>query len=272
MIAFPVRSISLSQKTSHQTGDTAPQRDPLLDHLAASLSEAEDHSPIYMRLAVALADAIDAGLLGRGRSLPSERLLAERLDISRVSVRRAIAELEGEGRVSRRHGARTMVQTRVRKDLPNLTGFSDDIRARGMKPSFTWIFRGNVIGTLQETMALGLPAQTEVVRLVRVRLADGTPIALERAVLPKSILPDAMLVVHSLYETLASLNAMPNHGFQRIRADVMSPEEAELLQAAPLTPMLIAERRCFLEDGRPVEFTETRYNGKVYDFISDLHR
>ena len=52
----------------------------------------------------------------------------------------------------------------------------------------------------------------------------------------------------------------------------MSPEEAELLQAAPLTPMLIAERRCFLEDGRPVEFTETRYNGKVYDFISDLHR
>lgn len=261
----------MNEKTPQRTGGTAPQGDPLLDRLAAGLSEAEDHSPIYMRLALALAEAIDTGQLGRGRSLPSERLLAERLNISRVSVRRAITELEREGRVSRRHGARTVVQTRVRKDLPNLTGFSDDIRARGMKPSFSWIFRGTAIGTLQETMALGLPAQSEVIRLIRVRLADGTPIALERAVVPKSILPDAMLVTHSLYETLASLNAMPNHGFQRIRADVMSPEEAELLQAAPLTPMLIAERRCFLEDGRAVEFTETRYNGKVYDFISDLH-
>ncbi|ATN37302.1 hypothetical protein ACO34A_26410 (plasmid) [Rhizobium sp. ACO-34A] len=256
---------------SQEAAETPGHGDPLMDRLAASLSEVEDHSPIYMRLAVALADAIDAGELGRGGSLPSERLLAERLNISRVSVRRAIAELESEGRVSRRHGARTVVQTRVRKDLPNLTGFSDDIRARGMEPSFSWISRGTAIGTLQETMALGLPVQSEVIRLIRVRFADGTPIALERAAVPKSILPDAMLVTHSLYETLASLNARPHHGFQRIRADVMTPAEAELLRAAPFTPMLIAERRCFLEDGRAVEFTETRYNGKVYDFISDLH-
>ncbi len=261
----------MNQTTSNETEGTTPKADPLLDRLAASLKGTDDHSPIYLRLAMALADAIDEGQIGRGRSLPGERLLAEHLNISRVSVRRDIAELESEGRVSRRHGARTMVQTRVRKDLPNLTGFSDDIRARGMEPSFSWIFRGTVVGTLQETMALGLPTQTEVIRLIRVRMADGTPIALERAVVPKSILPDAMLVTHSLYKTLASLNAMPHHGFQRIRADVMSPAEADLLHAAPLTPMLVADRRCFLEDGRAVEFTETRYNGKVYDFISDLH-
>jgi GntR family transcriptional regulator len=260
----------LSPMTPHNAETAAPQSDPLIDGLVATMGGSEDHSPIYMRLAMALADAIDAGQLGHGRSLPSERLLAERLDISRVSVRRAIAELENEGRVSRRHGARTVVQTRVRKNLPNLTGFSADIRARGMEPSFSWLSRGTVVGTMQETMALGLPGQTEVIRLIRVRRADGIPIALERAVIPKSILPDAMLVTRSLYETLASLNASPHHGFQRIRADVMSPAEAELLQAAPSTPMLVADRRCFLEDGRAVEFTETRYNGKVYDFIADL--
>lgn len=261
----------MSQTTQQQTENSAAQGDPLLDRLSTSLSEGDDHSPIYMRLAMALADAIDTGQLGHGRSLPGERLLAERLNISRVSVRRAIAELESDGRVSRRHGARTVVQTRVRKSLPNLTGFSADIRARGMEPSFSWLFRGAVVGTMQETMALGLPVQSEVMRLIRVRRADGIPIALERAVVPISILPDAMLVTHSLYETLASLNASPHHGFQRIRADVMSATEAELLQAAPATPMLVADRRCFLEDGRAVEFTETRYNGKVYDFIADLH-
>lgn len=261
----------MSQTTQQQTENSAAQGDPLLERLSTSLSEGDDHSPIYMRLAMALADAIDTGQLGHGRSLPGERLLAERLHISRVSVRRAIAELESDGRVSRRHGARTVVQTRVRKSLPNLTGFSADIRARGMEPSFSWLFRGAVVGTMQETMALGLPVQSEVMRLIRVRRADGIPIALERAVVPISILPDAMLVTHSLYETLASLNASPHHGFQRIRADVMSATEAELLQAAPATPMLVADRRCFLEDGRAVEFTETRYNGKVYDFIADLH-
>lgn len=261
----------MSRTTQQQTDSNAAQGEPLLERLSARLSEGDDHSPIYMRLAMALADAIDTGQLAHGRSLPGERLLAEKLDISRVSVRRAIAELETDGRVSRRHGARTVVQTRVRKSLPNLTGFSADIRARGMEPSFSWLFRGAVAGTMQETMALGLPAHSEVMRLVRVRRADGIPIALERAVVPVSILPDAMLVTHSLYETLASLNASPHHGFQRIRADVMSATEADLLQAAPATPMLVADRRCFLEDGRAVEFTETRYNGKVYDFIADLH-
>lgn len=263
--------MSLNESLPNETEDAGIQGDPLMDRLAAGLGASEDHSPIYMRLALALAEAIDAGQLAHGRSLPSERLLAERLDISRVSVRRAIAELEREGRVSRRHGARTVVQTRVRKSLPNLTGFSADIRARGMEPSFSWLFRGTVVGTMQETMALGLPAQSEIVRLVRVRRADGIPIALERAVIPTSILPDAMLVTRSLYETLASLNASPHHGFQRIRAEVMSAAEAELLQALPATPMLVADRRCFLEDGRAVEYTETRYNGKVYDFIADLH-
>lgn len=253
-------------ESAEQTGATA-----LLDRLAAGMEGGDDHSPIYARLAFALAQAIDDGHIVRGGSLPGERLLAERLNISRVSVRRAIAELESDGRVSRRHGARTIAVTRVRKDLPNLTGFSQDIRARGMEPSVSWIFRGAVVGSLHETMALGLPAHSEVIRLIRVRLADGSPIALERAVVPKSILPDAMLVTHSLYDALASLNATPHHGFQRIRADVMSAAEAELLQAAPMTPMLVADRRCFLEDGRAVEFTETRYNGRVYDFISDLH-
>ena len=261
----------LNQDLPQDSESSNSPGDALLERLAISLERSDDHSPIYMRLAIALAEAMDEGQIGRGRSLPSERLLAEHLNISRVSVRRAIAELESEGRVSRRHGARTVVQTRVRKDLPNLTGFSDDIRARGMEPSFTWISRGTVVGTLQETMALGLPTQSEVIRLVRIRSADGPPIALERAVVPKSILPDAMLVTKSLYETLASLDARPHHGFQRIRADVMSEAEAEMLQAAPQTPMLVAERRCFLEDGRPVEFTQTRYNGRVYDFISDLH-
>ncbi len=59
-------------------------------------------------------------------------------------------------------------------------------------------------------------------------------------------------------------------GAQRIRAGIMAQIEAELLQAEVGAPLLIIERRCYLADGRPVEFTETRYNGAVYDFLTDL--
>ena len=68
------------------------------------------------------------------------------------------------------------------------------------------------------------------------------------------------------------LGCGPVTGAQRIRAGVMAPVEAELLEAEPGAPLLIIERRCYLADGRAVEFTETRYNGALYDFLTDLGR
>ena len=50
----------------------------------------------------------------------------------------------------------------------------------------------------------------------------------------------------------------------------MTPVEATFLEADAGAPLLIIERRCYLADGRPVEFTETRYNGELYDFLTEL--
>jgi GntR family transcriptional regulator len=52
----------------------------------------------------------------------------------------------------------------------------------------------------------------------------------------------------------------------------MTEIEAEFLEAEAGAPLLIIERRCCLADGRAVEFTETRYNGAMYDFLTDIHR
>jgi GntR family transcriptional regulator len=119
-------------------------------------------------------------------------------------------------------------------------------------------------------MALGLLGQDAVVRLVRVRTADGLPLAIERAAVPQAILPSGDLVDASLYKALANLGAAPVRGVQRIRAGLMTRIDAELLHSDVGAPLLIIERRCFLKDGRPVEFTETRYNGASYDFLTGL--
>jgi GntR family transcriptional regulator len=242
----------------------------LMSLITAEFQRSDPGMSLYRRLGTALANALVSSQATGGQGLPSERRLSEVLGVSRVTVRRALEELARDGRVRRSQGAQTIVADRVQKALSTVTGFSEELRARGSRPGHRWVSRQTVLATPSEAMALGLSAQDQVVRLVRIRTADDQPLAIERAVIPQSILPDCALVEDSLYAVLRSLNAEPVRGSQRIRAGVMTPSEAELLASEPGAPLLIIERRCYLADGRPVEFTETRYNGDLYDFLTDL--
>jgi GntR family transcriptional regulator len=247
-----------------------PEQPDIATFIADYLSRAQDNRPTYRKLSDAIAEAMRTRIADAEAHLPSERSLAGQLGVSRVTLRRALDELAADGLLKRRQGARTAVARRVEKMLSTLTGFSDELRARGIEPGQRWISRRIVTPSPAEAMALGLSGAELIVRLVRVRLADGQPIAIERAAIPQSILPDGEQVTHSLYDALARLGAPPVRGFQRIRAGLMTRVDAELLESASGSPLLIVERRCFLADDRPVEFTETRYNGESYDFLTEL--
>lgn len=242
----------------------------LIPLIQAELSLTDPDAPLYRRLGTALSQVFTTGGMGNGQTLPSERKLSETLGLSRVTVRRALEEMAREGRVRRRQGAQTRITDRVQKSLSKITGFSEELLARGSTPGHRWVSRQTVRPTPTEAMALDLTAQDQVVRLVRIRTADDEPLAIERATIPQSILPDGERVEASLYAVLRELGAEPVRGAQRIRAGIMAPVEAELLKAEVGSPLLIIERRCYLADGRPVEFTETRYNGVLYDFLTDL--
>ncbi len=244
----------------------------LIDLIRSDLDMRDPGTPLYRRLGAALGQALTGIGAASGQGLPSERRLSEELGISRVTVRRALDELARDGRLRRSQGAQTRVADRVQKALSKVTGFSEELRARGSQPGHRWISRQTVLPSPQEAMALGLSTSDKVVRLVRIRTADGRPLAIERAAIPQSILPGGEMVEASLYATLRGLNAEPVWGAQRIRAGLMSKIEAELLESETGAALLIIERRCYLADGRPVEFTETRYNGALYDFLTDLGR
>lgn len=234
------------------------------------VASANDDGPIYRKLAAAIAEAVRTQVADAKGHLPSERKMAAGLGVSRVTLRRALEELEGEGLLQRRHGARTTVSPRVEKMLSALTGFSDELRARGLEPGQRWLSRRTVSPSPSEALSLGLSGSEPIVRLERVRLADGRPIAIERAALPQSILATGDLVTDSLYDALARIGMSPVRGMQRIRAGLMTRDDADLLESSPGAPLLIVERRCFLADGRTVEFTRTRYNGESYDFLTEL--
>jgi GntR family transcriptional regulator len=227
---------------------------------------------LYRRLQEALRSAIHEGVVTAGDMIPGERELAQRLNLSRVTVRNALKGLVDERLMVQRHGARTSVAERLEKPISIFTSFSEDMAARGRKPGAKWLLSEVSLASTAEAMALGLSPGTRVCRLHRLRTADGVAMAIEYSIIPTEFLPSPDLVGASLYETLQKRGCMPTRALQRLRSDIATPEEAALLEVAPGAPILEMERRCSLDNGRVVEFTCSRYRGDAYDLMIELVR
>jgi len=230
----------------------------------------EAPTPLYLQLKAALEERIRTGALSPGQALPSERRLAEMLGVSRLTVRRALDELVAGGVLTRRQGSGTYVTPRVEQPLSVLSGFSEDMRARGMVPGSRWVKRERGQASPTEAMTLSLAPGEPVVRLLRVRTADGRPMAVEHAVIPARFLPDPGAVGESLYATLKERGLAPARALERIRAVAATERVAELLGVEVGTPVLYIERVSYLSDGTPLEFTRSHYRGDRYDFVAEL--
>lgn len=227
-------------------------------------------APAYQRLRRTLQHAIENGEFIAGQALPGERELGKLLDLSRVTVRKALAGLVSDGLLVQRQGAGTFVAERIVKSFSKLTSFTDDLRARGLDPRSIFLERGVGEVTPDEAMALNLSPGAQVVRYYRLRIAGDIALALERTAVPLSVLPDPALVENSLYEAFARLGIRPARALQRLRAIAFDAEQAQLMKLEEGSPGLFIERRTFLDDGRVVEYTRSFYRGDAYDFVAEL--
>ncbi len=237
--------------------------------LRRQLDQADAQAPLYARLEQALQALIEAP--GRRPAvLPGERALAEMTGLSRVTVRRALSNLASRGLVRSRPGAGTFVGERIVRSLSRLTGFTEDLRGRGLNPRVKFLERGMGEATPEEAMALACAPGTPVVRLRRLRFGDERALAVERTVVPREFVPDPALVSESLYDALESRGFRPARALQRLRATAIEGEIARLMKVPTGTPGLEIERRASLADGRAVEFTRSVYRGDAYDFVAEL--
>lgn len=230
----------------------------------------DEATPLYLQLARSLRDHISSGGIGPGRALPSERDISEMAGLSRVTVRKGIAQLIDEGVLIRKQGSGTFVAPRITSAGGRLSSFSDETRARGEDPQVIWINKAYAYPVEEEAAALQVTVTTRVARLGRIRLAGGEPLAIEHAVIPAQFLPDIDEVGDSLYQALDRHGHRPAAGTQTVRASLATPTEAGILSVKQNSEVLRIERKTWRPDGRIVEFTRSVYRGDRYEFVSDL--
>ena len=232
-----------------------------------------DPAPLYARVKKLVREAVTAGDLREGDAVTSERDVAERLQISRVTVRKAFAELVDEGVLVQRRGSGTYVASggkRIEQHLSRLTSFTQDMQLRGLKTDADWLDRSIGLPTPEEAMKLSLSPGEYVSRFHRLRRANDVPLAIELAVIPHKFMPDPASVEGSLYASLSTLGVRPTRALQRLHAIALNETDAALLDLPTGSPALFIERISFLPDGRIIEFTRCHYRGDRYDFVAEL--
>jgi DNA-binding GntR family transcriptional regulator len=224
--------------------------------------------PLYFQVAQHFEAAIKSGTLQAGERLENEVELANRLGLSRPTVRSAFLYLANKGMVVRKRGAGTVVaKERIDRDV-ELTSLYDDLAATGRAPA-TEVIR-NEVGHASDSVAqaLQLPDRALVICLERIRFADGEPIALMHNFLPAALvhLSTDMLADHGLYELLRASGIRLGSATQRMSAKNASVAEARLLRETRGTALLTMERIAYDEAGRPVEFGQHMYRASRYAF------
>lgn len=233
-------------------------------------SRKDSNTPLYLQIAKSLRRQIDDGKFATGEALPSERDLCEMTGASRVTIRKAVDQLIGEGLLLRRQGSGTFVSERIEMPATYLGGFTDDALARGQEPGSIWLVRSYAHPTREEAATLRISIASSVARLGRVRLSGGEPLAIEHAIIPEPLLPPIGEIGDSLYKALESKGNRPKLGRQKVRASLASPTEAGLLSIQENSEVLRIERVTWLDDGTMIEFTRSAYRGDRYEFVTDI--
>lgn len=229
--------------------------------------------PRYLQLRRHIEKGIKNGELAPDSHLPAEREIALTTGLSRVTVRKAVETLVSDGLIIQRRGSGSFVASAIQKveqSLSHLSSFTEDMARRGMEVESKWLERGLFMPSPQEVLKLGLGLNDSVARIARLRIANGLPLAIERASLSPDLMPNPLQVETSLYEYLGRDGHRPVRAIQHISATNLETDDAALLEVEVGAAGLKIERTSYLASGRVVEFTQSIYRGDAYDFVAEL--
>ena len=231
-------------------------------------------TPAYLQLTEQLKRAIRSGEFRAGRALPSERVLAEHLGLSRMTVRRALEELAAAHLVEQRRGSGTYVLgRRLEQTVDRVQGFTGEAALLGFKAGSVLLGIERTLAGEEIAHALALDEADTVLRISRLRTADDEPLALQVSHLAPPYLDlsrELLKAKGSLYETLQEqFNLVPTGAKQAISARMPLRQELDMLAISESTPVLALERTTFM-DAQPFEYVRSAYRSDRYRLLLEL--
>ena len=217
--------------------------------------------PVYIQIHDQLKNEIEQGIWKVGDRLPSERELAVKFNVSRMTLRQAIQNLADEGILERKIGSGTYVaREKVQEKMSGATSFTEIKESQNRVPSSP---------SSSEMEKLNLSKDDTILRMERIRFADDVPICFEVASVPQKLIDgySKAEITESLYRTLEEKGGKKiGPANQTITAVLASEKIADYLEVKRGDAVLRLRQISYFEDGTPFEYVRTQYVGNRFEF------
>lgn len=232
--------------------------------------------PLYLRIAEYYKGLIIGKVLNPGDKIPTEEEICRLFSASRITVRHALDILLNQEYIQKQQGKGSFVALKKTDlQLNTLNSFSEDMLGKGLTPSAKIIS----VNLITPPPCIAEKLQTEkdalVYSIVRLRCADGIPMAYENAYLPFKLFSgiDKHDLTGSLYKILDEFYGIKNmYAIQSIESGMVNAKIAEYLKIKSGSPVLLIERITCLSDNTPFEYVESTYRGDKYKFYIKIER
>lgn len=233
--------------------------------------------PLHAQIRQSIQRRISDGEWPQEYKIPPEEELARDFNVSRMTVRQAVQNLVEKGYLYRRRGIGTFVFSDVmERNLSKLTSFSEDAKAIGVETSSQVIETSIQAASEEIATELRLEPEERAVRIERLRFHEESPVALQSLWVPETLcshLQEREIASASVYAHYEQAhNYRIGWGVQGISAAIPGEYEREALRMTEEIALLVVRRTTFLDNGAPLEFSETRYRSDQQAFTGALHR
>lgn len=236
--------------------------------------------PLFMQVKDALAGWIQQGLrdgtLSPGERVPSERELSIELNVSAITVKRALNELQQEGLIQRIQGRGSFI-ARPRKlvlGLERLYSLTTVARERGMEPSRECLELKAMRATDNIAQNLHIELGDSVAKVVRLRMIDQTPLAVDTSYVPLAIFPGILeddLNQHALYDLMTNkYQVEPIRAREYLEPTLINDYESRILQVPVGSPAMLLARVAYGANDVPLEFNKSVIRGDMCRFYVDM--
>jgi GntR family transcriptional regulator len=236
----------------------------------------QSFTPIYIQIAQTIVQSVQTGDLAYGDQLPSERELAERYSVSRLTSRQAIDELVDRGLAYRVQGKGTFLARPKIREASGLMSFSEELRQRGYHPTSKTLIQKVATATSTVAEKFQIAPGDDVFQLNRIRYADGQPVAIEYACLNLRLFPalgEESFEQESLFDVLRHRYGIyPAWAEAEIEARLASTDEAGWLDMQPNQAVLVAHRLTFTEAFDVIEIVDSVYPGDRFPIFMGRQR